>query len=137
MSAENYATVDDVTALWRTLTTEEKSRVSTLIPIISACLREEAMKIGKNLDTMISLDDNLSSIAKSVTVDVVARILRENTQTEPMSQESRSALGYSWSGTYAIPGGGITNAIMKNDLNRLGLRRQRYGVLEVYDVGSD
>lgn len=86
---------------------------------------------------MISLDDNLSSIAKSVTVDVVARILRENTQTEPMSQESRSALGYSWSGTYAIPGGGITNAIMKNDLNRLGLRRQRYGVLEVYDVGSD
>lgn len=137
MSAENYATVDDVTALWRTLTTEEESRVSTLIPIISACLREEAMKIGKNLDTMISLDDNLSSIAKSVTVDVVARILRENTQTEPMSQESRSALGYSWSGTYAIPGGGITNAIMKNDLNRLGLRRQRYGVLEVYDVGSD
>lgn len=137
MSAANYATVDDVTALWRTLTTEEESRVSTLIPIISACLREEAMKIGKNLDTMISLDDNLSSIAKSVTVDVVARILRENTQTEPMSQESRSALGYSWSGTYAIPGGGITNAIMKNDLNRLGLRRQRYGVLEVYDVGSD
>ena len=137
MSAENYATVDDVTALWRTLTTEEESRVSTLIPIISACLREEAMKIGKNLDTMISLDDNLSSIAKSVTVDVVARILRENTQTVPMSQESRSALGYSWSGTYAIPGGGITNAIMKNDLNRLGLRRQRYGVLEVYDVGSD
>jgi len=137
MSAENYATVDDVKALWRTLTTEEESRVSTLIPIISACLREEAMKIGKNLDTMISLDDNLSSIAKSVTVDVVARILRENTQTEPMSQESRSALGYSWSGTYAIPGGGITNAIMKNDLNRLGLRRQRYGVLEVYDVGSD
>lgn len=137
MSAENYATVDDVTALWRTLTKEEESRVSTLIPIISACLREEAMKIGKNLDTMISLDDNLSSIAKSVTVDVVARILRENTQTEPMSQESRSALGYSWSGTYAIPGGGITNAIMKNDLNRLGLRRQRYGVLEVYDVGSD
>ena len=129
--------VDDVKALWRTLTTEEESRVSTLIPIISACLREEAMKIGKNLDTMISLDDNLSSIAKSVTVDVVARILRENTQTEPMSQESRSALGYSWSGTYAIPGGGITNAIMKNDLNRLGLRRQRYGVLEVYDVGSD
>jgi hypothetical protein len=49
-----------------------------------------------------------------------------------MTQESQSALGYTWSGTYAIAGGGIAQAIMRNDLKRLGLKRQNYGVIEYY-----
>ena len=47
-------------------------------------------------------------------------------------QESQAAIGYSWSGTYAVPGGGIANCIMRNDLKRLGLKRQRFGVIEWY-----
>ena len=45
---------------------------------------------------------------------------------------SQSALGYSVSGTYAVPGGGIGNAIMDRDLKRLGLKRPRIGAIELY-----
>ena len=88
--------------------------------------------VEEMIDTMIEEEPVLESVAKAVTVDVVARIMRQSTDSEPLSQESQSALGYSWSGTYAIPGGGIANAIMNNDLKRLGLRRQQYGTIEFY-----
>ena len=68
---------------------------------------------------------------KIVTVDILGRVLRQSTVDEPLSQESQSALGYTWSGTFAIPGGGIAAAIMKNDLKRLGLRRQRLGMIDL------
>ena len=71
-------------------------------------------------------------MVKLVTVDVTVRAMSLNSDSEPMSQESQSALGYSWSGTYAVPGGGIANCIMRNDLKRLGLKRQRYGVIDFY-----
>lgn len=135
MSAANYATVADVTALWRTLTSDETTRAETLIPIVSASLREEARKVGKDLDDMISINSDLAFVAKSVTVDVVARTLMTSTEQEPMTQYSESALGYSASGTFLVPGGGLF--IKKSELERLGLRRQKYGVMEVFDVGND
>ncbi|MBQ1574612.1 MAG: hypothetical protein IIZ78_26105, partial [Clostridiales bacterium] len=67
------------------------------------------------------------SVVKIVTVDVVSRILRQNTEGDAMTQESQSALGYSWSGSYAVPGGGIANAIMINDLKKLGFLKQQMG----------
>ncbi|MGJ1079112.1 Gp19/Gp15/Gp42 family protein, partial [Enterococcus faecium] len=73
------------------------------------------------------------SVVKLVTVDIIIRVLRQSQDGDPMSQESQTALGYTWSGTYAIPGGGIAGAIMRNDLKRLGLRRQRYGVMDLWD----
>ena len=81
---------------------------------------------------MIDETPTLASVAKIVTVDVVARVLRQSTTGDAMSQESQSGLGYSWSGTYAIPGGGIANAIMRNDLKRLGLLRQQYGTVQLW-----
>ena len=66
-------------------------------------------------------------MVKIVTVDVVARILRQSTEGDAMTQESQSGLGYSWSGSYAVPGGGIANSIMINDLKKLGLIRQQIG----------
>lgn len=68
---------------------------------------------------------------KSVVVDVVARTLMTSTDTEPMTQRSESALGYSVSGTYLVPGGGLF--IKKSELARLGLKRQRIGVIDLYD----
>lgn len=132
----DYATVQDVIDLWRPLTNDEQTRAGELIPLICDALRYEAEKVGMNLDDMIVADTNLVSVAKTVTVDVVARVLRQSTEGDPMTQESQSGLGYSWSGTYAIPGGGISGAIMRNDLKRLGLRVQRYGVIEFYDTGN-
>ena len=128
----DYATVQDVIDLWRPLSQDEQTRTAKLIPLVCDELRVEAQKVGKDLDLMVSLDPALASVAKTVTVDVVSRVLRTSTDGDPMTQESQAANGYSWSGTYAIPGGGIANAIMKNDLKRLGLRCQRYGVIEWY-----
>ena len=132
----DYATVADVTVLWRSLTSEEQTRVEALLPLVSDALRYEASKVGKDLDLMITYTPLLASVAKAVTVDVIARIMRQSTQGEAVTQESKSALGYTWSGTYAVPGGGIANAIMNNDLKRLGLKRQQIGVIEIYDQGN-
>ena len=128
----DFATVQDVSDLWRPLTNDEQTRASNLIPLVCDALREEAAKVGQDLDARISVETPLASVAKMVTVDIVARILRQSTDGDPMTQESQAGLGYSWSGTYAVPGGGMSNAIMKNDLKRLGIRRQRYGVIEFY-----
>lgn len=129
----NYATIDDITALWRAMTTEEAERASELITAVCASLRLEAKKVGMDLDALIAADEDLAAVAKSVTVDVVARALMTSTDAEPQTQFSQSALGYSVSGTYLVPGGGLY--IKKSELARLGIRRQRYGTLEVYDYG--
>lgn len=131
----NYATLQDVTDLWRTLTPEEEQRCESLLTTVSASLRMEASKIGKNLDEMVSVDDDLKEVAKSVTVDVVARTLMTSTNAEPMTQMAESALGYSVSGTYLVPGGGLF--IKKSELARLGLRRQKCGVIDLWDSSKE
>lgn len=133
----NYATVDDVETLWRTLTPSESEQVEALLPIISDELRYRAYLVHRDLDHMIQQMPPLCNVAREVTVSVVSRILRQETSGEAMTQYSQSALGYSVSGTYAIPGGGIGNAIMNNDLKRLGLLRPRMGVIDPYDPRND
>ena len=100
-----YATIADVTALFRPLTNEETTRATALIPVVSSRLRAEAKKVGKDLDAMVTADSDLLLVAKSVTVDVVARTLMTSTNAEPVSQFSESALGYTVSGTYLNAGG--------------------------------
>ena len=86
---------------------------------------------------MLEADEDLQIVAKSVTVDVVARTLMTSTNSEPMTQVTESALGYSVTGTYLTPGGGLF--IKKSELARLGLRRQKYGVMDLYgyDQGNN
>lgn len=125
-----FATIDDLTKIWRTLTPEETTRAESLLAIVSDSLREEAFKVGKDLDKMVSERPSFANVVKSVTVDVVARTLMTSTEGEPMTQTTESALGYSFSGSYLVPGGGLF--IKNSELNRLGLRRQRYGVIDFY-----
>lgn len=125
-----YASSADLAALWRPLTDQETQRAEALLPIVCASLRTEARKVGKDLDEMVQADPDLAEVAKSVTVDVVARALMTSTDQEPMTQVTESAGGYSASGTFLIPGGGLF--IKTSELARLGLRRQKYGVMELY-----
>ena len=120
-----FATVTDITTLWRPLTASETTRAEALLPLVSDEIRVIATSVGKDVDLMIQESEPYASVVKVVTVDVVSRILRQSTEGDAMTQESQSALGYSWSGTYAVPGGGIANAIMKNDLRKLGLLQQQ------------
>lgn len=131
---EPFATINDMNILWRTLKNTEHEKAKELLNVVSDSLRYEASKVGKDLDEMISNNEGLKSVAKSVTVDVVARALMTSTDSEPMTQMSQSALGYSVTGTYLIPGGGLF--IKKSELARLGLKRQRYGVIDIYDVDN-
>lgn len=135
--ANSYATISQVSVLWRPLNAGEEDKVEALLKSVSSVLRNEARKVGKDLDEMVEADDDYAEVVAAVTIDIVARVMRQSTTGEVMSQESQSALGYTWSGTYAVPGGGIANAVMRNDLKRLGLRRQRIGVIEFYDQGND
>lgn len=132
MQLEPYATIEDINILWRTLTAEETPRAEALLPLVSDNLRQRAIDNGKNLDEMITQNPTLSSVAKTVTVDIVGRILRQSTTGEPMTQESQSGLGYSWSGSYAIPGGGIEGSILYNDLKALGINKQQFGAIQIW-----
>lgn len=127
----NYCTIADINALWRPLSQSEETRAESLIEIVSASLREEARKVHRNLDEMVMQNPDLKVVAKSVTVDVVARTLMTSTNQEPMTQMSQAAGGYSVSGSFLIPGGGLF--IKNSELARLGLKKQRIGAINVYD----
>lgn len=122
-----FATVEDIQTLWRPLTSEEQSRANALLPLVSDEIRVLGKDHGKDIDKAIVTDPTYESVVKIVTVDVVTRILRQNTQGDAMTQESQSALGYTWSGTFAVAGGGIANSILNNDLKKLGLLKQQIG----------
>ena len=128
----DYATLDDVIAISGIAYSEaDQERIETLLPLVCSALRVEASKVGRDLDAMAANEDYANTL-KLVTCDVTIRAMRQSLTGEPITQETQSANGYSWTGTYAIPGGGISSAIMNNDLKRLGLRGQRYGVIDFY-----
>lgn len=127
-----YASIKDIEAAWRPLTPQEKERVESLLPLVTGSLNFEAEKVGKNLPALVDENEALAEVAKSVTIDVVARTLMTSTDNEPMTQFSQAALGYSISGTYLVPGGGLF--IKKSELARLGLRQPKYGAFEIYEV---
>ena len=125
-----FATINDLRILWRELNTNEIERATELIKVVSDHIRLEAVKSNKDIDTMISESVSYANVVKTVVVDVVARTLMTSTDKEPMTQESQSALGYTWSGTFLIPGGGLF--IKDSEFKKLGLKKQRYGVIDFY-----
>ena len=127
----SFATIDDLKDLWRPLNSDEIDRADKLLSVVSDSLRMEADKVGKDLDLMVEQKPSyFLSVVKSVVVDVVARTLMTSTDQEPMTQTTESALGYSQTGSFLVPGGGLF--IKNSELNRLGLKRQQMGVIEPY-----
>ena len=129
----DYATVADLTALWRPLTAAEQNMAAQLLPMISAEIRIRAKEVGKDFDTLVAASTDLAAIAKSVTCDVAKRYICDVTDDGPsMTQMSQGAGGYTVSGSFLVPGGGLF--LKRTELTRLGLRRQRIGVIEFYDL---
>ena len=129
---EPFATIDDLSVLWRALESDEEERAEELLKTVSHVLRVEAKKVKKDLDLMVKADESYAYVVKSVLVDIVARTLMTSTRQEPMTQYSESALGYSVSGSFLVPGDGLF--IKDNELKRLGLKRQRFGVIDFYGI---
>lgn len=128
----DFATIEDIISLYRPLTEDELLKAEELLPVVSNRLRQYADNVGKDLDALIENNEVLADVARSVTVDVVARNLQTPTTGAPMTQMSQAALGYSVSGTYLVPGGGIF--IKNSELKQLGLLKQRYGIIDVWEA---
>lgn len=126
---EYFVSLEDVNSLFRPLSSAEEDRAVALIPVVCDTLRQEAANVGKDLDTMLESGKVKENVVKSVCVDIIARTLMTSTNSEPMTQMSQSALGYTVSGTFLSPGGGLF--IKKSELARLGLRRQKVGVIDL------
>jgi hypothetical protein len=136
MAGTVYADVSDITALGVVLTPQQQSSAEVLLSQASARLRISAKKYGKDIDTLIADDEDYGDAVKSVVVQAVIRALNSLSDTDPaVSQVSQSGLGYSASMTYFNAGQSLY--FLKSELKDLGLMRQSYGALEVYDNGSD
>lgn len=129
MPTNAYATTSDLATLWRPMSGAELTRANELLEIVSSELRVRAKRLGKDLDELAE-DNDYKAVLKSVVCDIVSRVLMTSTDSEPMTQFSQSAGGYSVSGTYLSPGGGLF--IKKSELARLGLKQQRWGGLDVF-----
>lgn len=124
-----FATIDDITALFRPLTVAEQNRAAALLPIVSDALRQEAINRNRNLDKMIECGQVLESVVKSVVVDITARTLMTSTNQEPVSQMTQAGGGYSVTGTFLSPGGGMF--IKETELRRLGISKQSIGLVRM------
>lgn len=127
---EYYASKQDVIDLWRALKPDEATRVEKLIPVVCSCLDADALRYRKKtVQAMIDDGEVATDTVKSVVVDVITRMVSTPTNQAPMTQMSESALGYSVSGTFLTPGGGVF--IKRAELARLGILRQRAEVIEL------
>lgn len=129
---KTFASIDDLEVLWRNVEEHEISRAKELLNTVSHVLRVEARKVNKDLDLLVKEDESYAYLVKSVVIDIVARTLMTSTNQEPMTQFAESALGYSVSGSFLVPGGGLF--IKDSELKRLGFKKQRFGVINFYDV---
>ena len=128
---ENFATVEDVMNLYGPLNADQLSKVEQLLTYTSSYFRSLAKEYGRDLNQEVIDDEDMKNNAKLATCNVVIRELDKGNSS--LSQESQSALGYTWSGTYVNTGGGLS--ILNKDLKLLGLNRQRIGMVDIYGVG--
>ena len=126
-----YATVSDITASGYTLTAQQQDAAEVLLETASAKLRLQAKRFGKDIDEMITSDEDYILAVKSAVISSVMRAMNSIGDTSPpATQISQSGLGYTASMTYLNSGQSLY--FLRNELKELGLMRQSYGALEVF-----
>ena len=125
----DYATIQDVINLKRSLTSEEQTRAGYLIPIISNLIRVEAQRTGRDYDQMIVDTPILADVAKSVTCDVVIREINTPGTQLPATSYSEGAGGVTQS--YTLPNSSGAIKLWPSDLKALGLRVQKIDALNL------
>lgn len=134
-----YAEIADITALGKNFTSLQLTAVENLLDTASSKLRIIASKNGRNIDDMINdeiLGEDYRNAVKSVVIQSVLRAVdsMENVPST-VSQGSQSALGYSVSMTYLNAGQNLY--FLRNELKELGIIRQTYGAVEMYNNADD
>lgn len=130
-----YASVSDITALGISLTAQQQEAATILLDTASSKLRLAAKKCGKDLDTLIAADADYGAAVKSIVIQSVTRALNSISDSAPaLSQGSETNGQYSISMTYLNAGQSLY--FLRNELKELGLRRQVYGAIDIYDTGE-
>lgn len=130
-----YASVSDITALGISLTAQQQDAAEILLSTASAKLRLAAKKHNKDLDRLIEADADYGEAVKSVVIQAVTRALNSISDASPaLSQGSETNGSYSVSMTYLNAGQSLY--FLRNELKELGLMRQVYGAVELYDTGE-
>lgn len=134
-----YCTVEDILALGYQLTNQQQESAQSLINMASAKLRVQAQKYGKNIDTMISDADTGADFllaVKNVVINATVRALNSvSDDTSALSQGSETNGSYSIQMTYLNAGQSLY--FLRNELKDLGLLRQVYGAIEIYDTEKE
>lgn len=126
----NITTTNDLIERWRALDSSEIAKAEVLIADYEAYLHLFATDRGVDLDEKMT-DDNFKRVFVAVVCDCVANEMTNTIESPAMSQMSQSALGYSVSGTFLNPGGGLF--IRNNQLKQLGLLKQKLKAVNLYD----
>lgn len=131
-----YATVQDIMAL-KSLTAQQQEAAEVLLPQASANLRLEARKYGKEIDSLIADEvsgEDYALAVKSVIVQSVCRALDSLAGSGNVVQGTESIGSYSLTATYLNAGQSLY--FLKSELKTLGLKRQTFGAVELYQAGE-
>ena len=128
-----YASVEDITALGRSLTNQQSEAADVLLEQASAKLRLASRKYGKDIDAIIAdpvTGEDFTLAVKSVVVQAVCRALDSVDSNTVASQGTESIGAYSLTMSYLNAGQSLY--FLRNELKDLGLMQQRYGLLDMY-----
>ena len=132
-----YATVEDISVYGRALTAAEQTKAEPLLAAASAKLRIAARQYRKDIDAMIAADPDMELAIKDIVVRAVVRALDSVSSSEvpsSASQSTQSALGYSQTISYVNAGQSLY--LLRIELKDIGIIWQRYGAMEVYNIGD-
>ena len=129
-----YATVSDIQAIGRTLTAQQMESAEVLLQQASAKLRTIAKKYSRDIDSMIAEDEDFGLTVKAVVIQAVCRAMDAVSQSSTVSQGTESIGAYSLTATYLNAGQSLY--FLKNELKDLGLMRQTFGAIELYDISG-
>ncbi|WP_303838616.1 Gp19/Gp15/Gp42 family protein [Ruminococcus flavefaciens] len=131
-----YASVEDIASLGIQLTATQRDAAEILLSTASSKLRLVAKKHNVDLDKEVSEDEDYSAAVKSVVIQSVTRALNSISDASPaLSQGSEINGSYSIQMTYLNAGQSLY--FLRNELKDLGLLRQVYGAIEIYDTEKE
>lgn len=125
----SITTTNDLISRWKPLSADEIAKAEILIGDYEAELFIYAENRGIDLYEKLS-DENFERVFKAVICSAVSEQMCSTQDAPAMSQMSQSALGFSVSGTFLNPGGGLF--IRNNLLKQLGLMRQKAEGKQLY-----
>lgn len=114
-----YATVEDLSVYWRTITESETDRANDLLSLASSRLRLYATASGIDLDAKAAEDEDYAAALKWVTMDAVKRALSTPVDVPPVDSYSQAAGPYSENYKFTNPSGDLW--FKKAELKTLGI----------------